>query len=658
MAQTMATATTSMKNTLNIHAIIGRDSSVTRMAVSRRCISSMNSRVPTPRLSRFFMTVNSGGLAKNNNIPSRSHRNIVAIWGCYQSLSFDGRCLSTTTSSTNSNGSGNNVNKQTDGVRNDTASYSTKIDVESMSAPSSSAAAAAAGASAESLDELCKKYMDVPEQEFSMGCSFLHQVALGASIETVDEMVQDMPSLINFRDYDRRTPLHIAASEGHIEICQYLVRKGAMLNRSDRWGGSPLDDSHRHRHTAVCDYLRSVGGRFGSPSQATNFITAAYEGDIDEVRALLEFGSIDINSKDYDKRTALHLASGEGRTDIARLLLLHGADPNTADRWGNRPLDDAKAAQHTDTIKVLEENGAMVGTTIGCTMGKEALIDLMQTYGKVRPTDDGDQVLSLDWHDVSDLLRANGQDPTDDVVKKLFDVADVDHNGYIDTNEFIAHQDLFLGGRPARIILVVGGPGSGKGVLCERLVRECGVVHVSSGELLRREVEEGTELGKQVEGIMKSGGLVSSAIMVALMQKHMRDHPGKRILLDGFPRSLENARDLVALCGKPELALHLECDDTILMERIMKRGASGKRKDDNFETALHRIRTYHKAHDMTLQFLRDEHVPIVNLDCSATAEGVWSQLQSIGRLMRAAVKLNPTTIHGATNGYGSNNNNN
>eukprot|EP00529_Nitzschia_sp_RCC80_P001794 CAMPEP_0113516892 /NCGR_PEP_ID=MMETSP0014_2-20120614/41893_1 /TAXON_ID=2857 /ORGANISM="Nitzschia sp." /LENGTH=374 /DNA_ID=CAMNT_0000413903 /DNA_START=24 /DNA_END=1144 /DNA_ORIENTATION=- /assembly_acc=CAM_ASM_000159 len=279
-------------------------------------------------------------------------------------------------------------------------------------------------------------------------------------------------------------------------------------------------------------------------------------------------------------------------------------------------------------------------------MGKEALIDLMQTYGKVRPTDDGDQVLSLDWHDVSDLLRANGQDPTDDVVsngqdptddvvKKLFDVADVDHNGYIDTNEFIAHQDLFLGGRPARIILVVGGPGSGKGVLCERLVRECGVVHVSSGELLRREVEEGTELGKQVEGIMKSGGLVSSAIMVALMQKHMRDHPGKRILLDGFPRSLENARDLVALCGKPELALHLECDDTILMERIMKRGASGERKDDNFETALHRIRTYHKAHDMTLQFLRDEHVPIVNLDCSATAEGVWSQLQSIGRLPRS-----------------------
>ena len=123
------------------------------------------------------------------------------------------------------------------------------------------------------------------------------------------------------------------------------------------------------------------------------------------------------------------------------------------------------------------------------------------------------------------------------------------------------------------------GPGSGKGLLSERLVKECGVVHLSSGDLLRKEVEAGTYLGKQVDDIMKSGGLVSSAIMVALMQKRMRDHPGKvsglpilgwahlywlwvyllnkccsfstqRILLDGFPRSAENAKDLVTLCGR------------------------------------------------------------------------------------------------------------
>jgi deoxyadenosine/deoxycytidine kinase len=110
---------------------------------------------------------------------------------------------------------------------------------------------------------------------------------------------------------------------------------------------------------------------------------------------------------------------------------------------------------------------------------------------------------------------------------------------------------------------------------------------------------------------------------------------------DGFPRSIENAHDLVTLCGKPELALHLVCDDTILMERIMARGSSAlvPREDDNFQTALQRLRTYHKYHHVTLDWLRENHVPIVNLDCSGDPESVWQQLVAIGRLMRPAVKL-------------------
>jgi adenylate kinase len=173
---------------------------------------------------------------------------------------------------------------------------------------------------------------------------------------------------------------------------------------------------------------------------------------------------------------------------------------------------------------------------------------------------------------------------------------------------------------------------------------ECNVVHLSSGDMLRDEVSRNTALGRQVRDIMSRGELVSSAIMVALMKKRMRDHPGKRVLLDGFPRSLENAHDLVTLCGKPELALHLQCDDTFLMERVMGRGASSgnigevRREDDNFQTALQRLRTYHKYHHVTMELLREQHVPIVNLDCSGSAESVWDQLKAIGRLMRPAVK--------------------
>lgn len=181
-------------------------------------------------------------------------------------------------------------------------------------------------------------------------------------------------------------------------------------------------------------------------------------------------------------------------------------------------------------------------------------------------------------------------------------------------------------------------------MLSKRLEKECGVVHLSSGDLLRDEVRRGTVLGKEVEDIMARGELVSSAVLVTLMRRAMRNHPGKRVLLDGFPRSLQNAHDLMDLCGVPELALHLQCDDTILIERILKRGSSESRSDDNIHTALQRLRTYHKYHDKTMEWLREQHVPVVNLDCSGSPENVWEQLSAIGRLMRPATRLNHSSF--------------
>lgn len=184
---------------------------------------------------------------------------------------------------------------------------------------------------------------------------------------------------------------------------------------------------------------------------------------------------------------------------------------------------------------------------------REVAADLFHQYARVRQ----DGVASLDVKDVANLLREIGKEPTEEHLQRMFSVADQDNNGVIDIHEFLEHYDYILDGNPARIILVVGGPGSGKGVLSAKLQKHCGVVHLSSGDLLRTEVARGSALGNQVRDIMARGELVSSAIMVALMKRRMRDHPGKRVLLDGFPRSLENAHDLVALCGKPELALHL-----------------------------------------------------------------------------------------------------
>ena len=112
---------------------------------------------------------------------------------------------------------------------------------------------------------------------------------------------------------------------------------GAKINRSDRWGGSPLDDALRHRHKDVAAFLRKKGGTTGNADKSTNLITAASEGDLDEVRMLIE-DKVDVNCSDYDKRTALHLSAGEGQYAILKLLLDSGGNPNVQDRYDDRLL--------------------------------------------------------------------------------------------------------------------------------------------------------------------------------------------------------------------------------------------------------------------------------------------------------------------------------
>lgn len=207
-----------------------------------------------------------------------------------------------------------------------------------------------------------RRDLNMPANEFAEGCKLLQAAALGTKM-TMEGILQKRPRFVNFRDYDRRTAIHVAASEGHLEICQFLVQRGARINRSDRWGGSPLDDALRHHHKDVIQYLRSLGAAPGSASRTTNFIKAAAEGDIEEVELLLATGEVDVNEGDYDKRTAIHLAAGEGNTEIVRLLCRYKANVNVEDRWGNRPLDDALRGKNDACAMILKDHGASRGKT-------------------------------------------------------------------------------------------------------------------------------------------------------------------------------------------------------------------------------------------------------------------------------------------------------
>ena len=246
--------------------------------------------------------------------------------------------------------------------------------------------------------DLSHNEMYLPFHEFAKGCSFLHMVALGNQFELTKLLLQqkDPNTLINFRDYDYRTPLHLAASEGHVDICRFLVEKGAIINRNDRWGGTPLDDAYRHHHVDVIAYLKDNNATFGTQTTLPRFIQAASEGDVEEVKALLEFGTIDLDHGDYDHRTALHLAAGEGQYEIVELLCMAGANPNVEDRWGNHPIDDAVNAKKNSIriMKLLLEYG-------GTSTKDPTLVDRVQQMKDDIVNEEKDNI-STKSHDGSD----------------------------------------------------------------------------------------------------------------------------------------------------------------------------------------------------------------------------------------------------------------
>lgn len=127
--------------------------------------------------------------------------------------------------------------------------------------------------------------------------------------------------------------------------------------------------------------------------------------------------------------------------------------------------------------------------------------------------------------------------------------------------------------RPVRL-LVFGRQGAGKGTQAVRLAERYGVPHISTGDMLRAAVKEGTEFGLQAKAIMDAGQLVSDEVMLGIISERLAE-PDARTgwLLDGFPRTEQQARDLAALVGDGgiDLALDLDVPEEVVLDRITSR---------------------------------------------------------------------------------------
>jgi len=126
-------------------------------------------------------------------------------------------------------------------------------------------------------------------------------------------------------------------------------------------------------------------------------------------------------------------------------------------------------------------------------------------------------------------------------------------------------------------IILLGPPGSGKGTQAKRLEEERGMVQLSTGDMLREARESGSELGKKVASIMDSGGLVSDAIVVSLIDEQLKTRQANGFIFDGFPRTLGQADTLELMLGrigqKLDGVIQLEVDDDALVQRIVARAS-------------------------------------------------------------------------------------
>lgn len=158
----------------------------------------------------------------------------------------------------------------------------------------------------------------------------------------------------NKKDYDGRTPLHLAASKGHKDVTLFLIQEGGEVNISDNFGNTPLLEAIKNGHDNIASLLVKEGGSLKIDDAGSFLCSSVARGDIDFIRRILSNG-IDPNSKDYDFRTPLHVATSQGSYIIAKLLLEAGASVLSKDRWGNTPLNEARLSGNKILIKLLEE---------------------------------------------------------------------------------------------------------------------------------------------------------------------------------------------------------------------------------------------------------------------------------------------------------------
>ncbi|PWZ01199.1 UMP-CMP kinase, partial [Testicularia cyperi] len=201
------------------------------------------------------------------------------------------------------------------------------------------------------------------------------------------------------------------------------------------------------------------------------------------------------------------------------------------------------------------------------------------------------------------------------------------------------------------VVFVLGGPGAGKGTQCARLVNDYGFVHLSAGDLLRAEQQRpGSEYGAMIADYIKEGKIVPMEVTVALLSNAIaealskqgeseagtsipEEHKSKwvdgkgRFLVDGFPRKMDQAIKFDESVCASQFVLFLNATEEVMLERLLERGKTSGRADDNMESIKKRFQTFVETSMPVVDYYRQQD-RVVEVDSIKSVDDVYAEIRA------------------------------